>query len=175
MRIVDRVTVTPDGKWRSLLTEAELVSAILSGDRERFAVLVERYQRDMYNLAYRSIGDRHDAEDIVQETFLRAFRSLRKYDSARSFRTWLYTIAVNVCRDRARRIDRRPRSTVLMEGDGAEEPAPGVSQPHTMAIERERQQAVQQAITALNPEYRLPVILFYMRDLPQAEIAEIMG
>lgn len=167
--------MTLDWKWRSLMTDGKLVRAVLSGDRERFAVIVERHQRDMYNLAYRSTGDRHDAEDIVQETFLRAFRSLSKYDTTRSLRTWLYAIAVNVCRDWARRRKSRPRGTALLEGAGAVDTVKGPLQPHEVAIERDRQRAVQRAVTALSPEYRLPLILFYMRGLPQAEIAEIMG
>src|SRR5690625_1049522 len=100
----------PCWEWRSLMTDAELVAKVVAGERREFAVLVERYQRDIYNLAYRSTYNRHDAEDITQETFLRAFRSLAKYDTTRSLRTWLYTIAVNICRDWVRRQGSRPQA-----------------------------------------------------------------
>jgi len=121
VRNLHRFPVATDWKWRSVMADGELVTAVLAGEREPFALLVERYQRDMYNLAYRSTGQRQDAEDIVQETFLRAYRGLSSYDTNRPLRTWLYAIAVNVCRDWARRIERRPRTTALLEGDGGDE------------------------------------------------------
>lgn len=154
--------------------DAELVQAVLAGDRGQFAVLVERYQREIFNLAYRSTHHREDAEDITQETFLRAFRGLGLYDPARPLRTWLYTIAVNVCRDWARRRGSRPSTVELVESDGVRV-AEAAPQPHEVAAQKETRLAVEAAVMQLEPDYRLPVILFYMRGVPQAEIAEIMG
>lgn len=157
------------------MTDVELVQAVLNGDRGQYARLVERYQRDIYNVAYRSTNNRHDAEDVAQETFLRAFRGLSEYDQTRSLRTWLYAIAVNVCRDRARRAGSRPQSVPLLESDGPAEPASGPPQPQDVVVKREMQDAVQNAVMALDPDHRLPVILFYMRGVSQADVADIMG
>lgn len=163
-----------DGKWPSLMSDVELVKAVLAGERGQFAVLVERYQRDIFNLAYRSTHNRQDAEDIAQETFLRAFRALSTYDPARPLRTWLYAIAANICRDWARRRQSRPETVELMESDARLVPSKA-PQPADVAARRETRRAVEEAVMKLEPDYRLPVVLFYMRGVPQAEIAEIMG
>lgn len=158
-----------------MASDVELVEAVLSGERRQFGLLVERYQRDIYNLAYRSTHNRQDAEDITQETFLKAFRGLASYDKTRSLRNWLYAIAANVCRDWARRRGSRPESVPLLESDAATSLAAGSPQPQDVVAEREMHEAIQAAIMELQPDYRLPVVLFYMRGVPQAEIADIMG
>src|SRR5512136_919462 len=83
--------------------EHELVSRILAGDQESFAELVEVYQRSVYNLTYRMLGDAREAEDAAQEAFLRAYQHLDRYDAARPFKTWLLSIASNYCIDRLRK------------------------------------------------------------------------
>lgn len=168
-------TCDVDWKWRFVVSDVELVPAVLAGDRGRFAVIVERYQRDIYNLAYRSTHNRQDAEDITQEAFLRAFRSLATYDATRSLRTWLYAVAVNICRDWARRRGSRPETVELLESDATAEPAAASAQPQHIVTERETREAIERAVMALPPDYRLPVVLFYMRGVSQAEIAEVMG
>ena len=158
------------------MADVELVEAVLAGERQQFAVLVERYQRDIYNLAFRSTHNRQDAEDITQETFLRAFRSLAQYDTTRPWRTWLYAIAVNICRDWARRQGSRPETLQLTDSDSSSEPSAAASlQPQDIVTEQETRRAVEAAVMELAPDYRLPVVLFYMRGIPQAEIADIMG
>ena len=74
-------------------TDAALVRSILSGDRERFELLVERYQTRLLNFIYRTIGDREKAEDLVQEVFIRVYRHLHRFDRSKKFSTWAYTIA----------------------------------------------------------------------------------
>lgn len=164
-----------DGKWRLLASDVELVEAVLSGERRRFGVLVERYQRDIFNLAYRSTHNPQDAEDITQETFLRAYRGLAGYDRTRSLRNWLYAIAVNLRRDWARVRGSRPESVPLMESDATADLVAGSPQPPDVVAQREMHAAIQAAVMELAPEYRLPVVLFYIRGVPQAEIADIMG
>lgn len=161
-----------------LVTDGELVQAILAGKRHHFATIVERYQRDIYNLAYRSTDNRHDAEDITQDTFLRAFRALSQYDARRSLRTWLYAIAANICRDRVRRRATRPQTVSLLPDEAPSHSDDFLSKdarPDDVVVGREGEACVRRAVLGLPPDYRIPVILFYMRNLPQAEIAEIMG
>lgn len=169
-------------KWHLVMTDGVLVGRVLAGDKQQFAALVERYQKDIYNLAYRSADDGQEAQDMAQETFLRAYRSLAQWDPERSFRAWLYAIAVNVVRDRARRVARRPRTVSFAKSDLAEatESAGPAREPPGSSIEdviirRERDEAIQKAVADLDLDYRLPVILFYMRGVAQQEIAEIMG
>ena len=83
--------------------EQNLVTRILAGDQESFAELVEVYQRSVYNLTYRMLGDAREAEDAAQEAFLRAYQHLDRYDADRPFKTWLLSIASNYCIDRLRK------------------------------------------------------------------------
>src|SRR5215471_17929797 len=77
------------------VTDAAVVAQVLAGDREAFRLLVERHSRSIFRVAYRMTGDQHDAEEIVQETLLRAYKSLDKFELRSNFGTWLYRIAVN--------------------------------------------------------------------------------
>ena len=83
--------------------EAELLSKAQQGDAQAFTWLVETYQRPVFNLCYRMLGNAQDAEDAAQETFLRAYKNLRRYDRSRPFSTWLLSIAAHYCIDQARR------------------------------------------------------------------------
>src|SRR5262245_48016724 len=76
-------------------TDAAVVAQVLAGDGEAFRLLVDRHSRSIYRVAYRMTGNQDDAEEIVQETFLRAYRSLSKFELRSNFGTWLYRIAVN--------------------------------------------------------------------------------
>src|SRR5947199_2301893 len=77
------------------ITDAAVVAQVLAGDREAFRLLVDRHTRSIYSVAYRMTGNQQDAEEIVQETFLRAYKSLGRFELRSSFSTWLYRIAVN--------------------------------------------------------------------------------
>ncbi|WP_158261138.1 MULTISPECIES: RNA polymerase sigma factor, partial [Pirellulaceae] len=87
------MTTTPDRPP----TDGELLTAVLSGQREKFAEIVRRYQTPLLRLAMSRLGRQQEAEDAVQQTFLNAFRWLNTYDSRYSFRTWLWTILINNC------------------------------------------------------------------------------
>src|SRR6266566_6954566 len=89
------------------LTDAAFVARARSGDTDAFRVLVERHSRALFRLAFRMIGNEQDAEDVVQESFLRAYRQLGKFDERASFGTWLYRIAVNCSLDLVRSRKRR--------------------------------------------------------------------
>jgi RNA polymerase sigma-70 factor (ECF subfamily) len=89
------------------LADREAVEAALGGNPEAFRVLVERHSRSLFRLAFRMSGSEDDAEEIVQETFLRAYRQLHHYDGRASFGTWVYTIAANYSRDLIRARNRR--------------------------------------------------------------------
>ncbi len=153
--------------------ELELVASVLAGDQEAFGELVELYQRPVYNLTYRMLGEAGEAEDAAQEAFLRAYQHLDRYDNTRPFKTWLLSIASNYCIDRLR----KRRLTWL----SIEEPLPphpsltsSEGEPEDAALSGERHAAIQAMLTELAPEYRAAVILRYWYDMSYTEIAEML-
>ncbi len=150
----------------------EWVSAALGGDQDAFAELVYTYQDSVYNLCYRMLYDRGEAEDAAQEAFLRAFLNLQRYDPARSFKTWLLTIASNYCIDRIRRrrlqwlsLDDSLPNMTLRE----DEP-----EPEDVTIFHEQSAAIQKLLHRLPPDYRAAVVLRYWYDYSYVEIADIL-
>jgi RNA polymerase sigma-70 factor (ECF subfamily) len=151
--------------------EAALARAALAGDQGAFATLVRRYSGALFNQAYRMLNDTHEAEDAVQEVFLRAFRRLDSYDAERRFVTWLLSIGANYCIDRLRR--RRGGWQSLDEAAYAVPSAePG---PEAMALRDERRRAVQRALQRLPETYRTVTVLRYWHDLSYLEIAAALG
>lgn len=149
------------------------VQRTLEGDPQAFGELVQRYERDVFNLAYRMLNERREAEDAAQEAFLRAYSNLDRYDQQRSFKTWLLSITSNHCIDRLR----RRRLTWL----SLEEPLPphpaltsDIPGPEQATLDHERQVLVQELLEELSPDYRLAVVLRYWYDLSYAEIAEML-
>lgn len=150
-----------------LAEEAQLVRRACTGDQSAFGVLVERYSGALYNQAYRMLGDAHEAEDAVQEVFLRAFRRLDSYDPERRFITWLLTIGSNYCIDRIR----RRRHTWLTLDDVAFWLPSTEAGPERSALRTERRDMVQRALQTLPEGYRSVTVLRYWHDLSYQEIA----
>lgn len=153
-----------------MLEDQELVERVLAGDDDAFAGLVERYQRDAYNLAYRMLSNAGEAEDAAQEAFLRAYKNLARYDPNRSFKTWLLSITSNHCIDRLRK---RRLTWLSIDEPLAPHPALTSSEtgPEDAVIEGERSAQVQQLLDELAPDYRAAVVLRYWYDMSYAEIA----
>lgn len=151
----------------------EWVEAAMEGDQDAFAELVYTYQDAVYNLCYRLLSERTEAEDASQEAFLRAYLNLQRYDPSRSFKTWLLTIASNHCIDRLRR---RRLKWLSIEDEilpplslTSDEP-----EPEDVSIMKERREALQSILGKLNPEYRAAVVLRYWYDYSYSEIADIL-
>ncbi|MBC8098980.1 MAG: sigma-70 family RNA polymerase sigma factor [Armatimonadetes bacterium] len=149
------------------------VSAAIAGDQEAFAELVYSFQDAVYNLCYRLLGERTEAEDCTQEAFLKAYANLRRYDIERPFKTWLLTIASNHCIDRLRK--RR------MTWVSIDEPLPATlalassdPQPEQAALANERSRRIQALLDELPEEYRAAVVLRYWYDYSYVEIAEML-
>jgi len=143
------------------------------GDDNAFAQLVENYQRAVFNLCYRMLGDPTEAEDAAQETFLRAYTRLASYDSQRKFSTWLLSIASHYCIDRLRaRRHGRVSWDYLCHGLNLSDPNPG---PEEAALRRETQRRVQKLLDTLPPGYRVAVVLRYWHELSYEEMAETLN
>ncbi len=153
--------------------DQELVAQIMSGDQDAFAELVETYQRAVYNLTYRMLGEAGEAEDAAQEAFLRAYQHIDRYDASRRFKTWLLSIASNYCIDRLRK-----RRLTWLSIEEPLPPHPALSSPEAdpedAAVIDERQATVQAMLAELAPEYRAAVILRYWYDMSYQEIAEML-
>lgn len=142
------------------------------GDEEAFNRLVECYQRPVYNLCYRMLGDAGDAEDAAQETFWRAYQNLKRYDPQRPFVTWLLSIGAHYCIDQLRK-HRLPATSLedLPEGDA---PDPVLS-PESSASQREQQAALHKLMAQLSPQDRAALILRYWYEFSEEEIAAALS
>jgi len=143
------------------------------GDQLAFGKLVQAYQRPVYNLAYRMLGNAAEAEDAAQETFVRMYTKLHTYQPDRKLSSWVLSIASHYCIDRLRRrrfnwlsLDEEPVAAVLPSGQRG---------PEESALRRETRDEVQTLVDRLAPGYRVPLILRYWHELSYAEIAEVMG
>ena len=142
------------------------------GDHSAFASIVQAYQKPVYNLCYRMLGNQVEAEDAAQETFLRAYNNLHRYDSGRRFLNWILSIASNHSIDRLRR--RRHIHVSLEDAPYDEQLHSHDESPHQRAERREKADAIQHWIDQLSPNYRTPLVLLYWYGYSYEEIAETL-
>jgi RNA polymerase sigma-70 factor, ECF subfamily len=158
-------------------TDEDLVARSRGGDLESFNQLILRWERPIYALAYRVIGREEDARDVVQETFLRAFRALPGFKGQAKFSSWLYRIALNLCRDWIRRRRRSPL-VELPEGvdpvELAAETGPAESI-EELVSRKELSEAVAEAMLLLPEEQRTAIILKEYHGMTFQEIADLQG
>lgn len=154
-----------------VVDENEHVARAITGDLGAFDSLVEHYQKPVYNLAYRMLGNAADAEDAAQETFLRAYAGLNSYEPSRKFGTWLLSITSHWCIDRLRR-----KKVVSLEFLQDFSVVVGITEgPERIALERENEREVKRWLEALPEAYRLIVVLRYWHDLSYNEISDVTG
>lgn len=149
--------------------DLDLVQRAQAGEREAFEQLVGRHADRLYAVVLRFCGDAHEAEEVTQEAFLRAWRSLDKFEGRSQFFTWIYRIGINEAK---RRVERRRPTTSLDES--AIEIADSRPSPARAAEHHDLQRALEQAIRDLPPDYRLPLILRDIEGLSTSAAAEVM-
>ena len=158
-------------------TDEELVARSISGDADSFNELILRWERPIYALAYRQIGREEDARDVCQETFLRAFRALPGFKGQAKFSSWLYRIALNLCRDWIRRQRRAPVMQMpegVDPGELAAERGP-VESIEELVARRQLTGVVEEAMALLPEEQRTAIILKEYHGLTFQEIADLVG
>lgn len=161
--------------------DAARVLAARGGDGAAFAALVARHQDRVYGLALRLVGNAEDAREVAQDAFVRAFGALGDFRGDASFSSWLYRIVVNLARNRLRDRQRRGRNlAVSLEGlrashPGHELPASAEMNPRLAAERAELEGLLDEALDALNPEFREAFVLRVHEGLPYAEIASVLG
>lgn len=156
--------------------ELHIISRVLDGDTNAFSALVTEHQSLVYNLALRTLGNAHDAEDMAQEAFIRAYSSLDKFRGDSKFSVWLYRLTSNICIDFLRSKNRRPTSSLTAMGENNEaEEIPIIdekSSPQTILETREMRESLNRGLDTLSYEYREILILREIEGLSYDEIAE---
>jgi RNA polymerase sigma-70 factor (ECF subfamily) len=161
------------------LDDSEVVAAFLAGNRRAFDELVERYQNRLLNFVYRTTGDRERAEDLVQETFIRVYRHLHRFDQTKKFSTWIYTIASNLAKNELRNRSRNPLvlfQTILKNRQEDQRPLEwedNTYRPDDLYRKRALKAQVDEAVDQLPEHHRTVFILREMEGKTYEEIAEI--
>jgi RNA polymerase sigma-70 factor (ECF subfamily) len=155
-----------------LNTESSWLVQAQKGDSGAFTQLVEAYQRPVFNLCYRMLSNAEDAEDAAQETFLRAYRSIKRYDNSRPFGTWLLSIAAHYCIDQIRK---RRMAIVSIEDLPYLELTDDCPGPESTMSRREEQNRIQTILKGLNEVDRVAVVMYYWYDFSYDEIAEMLS
>jgi len=150
--------------------EHDLIEQCVNGDRESYAVLVDRYKTMVYTIAYRMLGDREAAKDVAQESFLAAYLGLRAFRHQSKFSSWLCSIVMNKCRD-----DLRTGKENISVDDIVETRADTGSLPDADCSAHETRDVLQHALNALPAEYREVLVLKHIEELDYQEISAITG
>lgn len=154
------------------------IKQVKNGDQNAFAEIVELYKDKVYQICYRMLGNQHEAEDIAQEAFIRAYVNIHSYDMKRKFSTWLFRIATNLSIDRIRK--KKPDYYLDAEVAGTEgltmysQIAADDPLPETEVETLELQDMIQQEILRLPEKYRAVIVLKYIEDLSLKEISDIL-
>ncbi|MBM7644492.1 RNA polymerase sigma-70 factor (ECF subfamily) [Scopulibacillus daqui] len=156
-----------------------LIKKIKKGDQAAFEEIVNLYKNQVYNICYRMVGLPHEAEDLAQETFLRAYTHIDQFKSDKTFSTWLYRIATNLSIDYLRK--KRPSTYLDADIPGTEGftmymHVPSDERlPEDRLIENEKQKIIHYEINQLPPKYRSVIVLKYLQDLSLKEISNILN
>ncbi len=158
--------------------DRDLAVRIQKGDRNAFTELVSAYQNRIFNFTYQFFRNEDLAAELTQETFLRVFRFLRRYDPKKKFSTWIYSIAKNICIDEYRRLKRGKTVSMHEIPPGAivgDSDARHLKDPSYISMQMEERMFIEESIALLPEKYRMAIILCYFQDLSYREIGDILG
>lgn len=164
------IAARPDALDLAAAEDRVLVAAFLAGSQDAFAVIVNRYQRTVYQVCYRFVRNHEDAADLAQDVFVRAFKGLGQFKGDASLGTWLYRVGVNCCLNRL--AVKRPRTETLEESVHVDQKH---DDPLRAVLRTEKAGHVRQAIAQLPPKQRATLLLRIYQDLSHEEIATILG
>ncbi|MFO7260748.1 MAG: sigma-70 family RNA polymerase sigma factor [bacterium] len=181
MRRAAKSQVRPRPQSLKELDDSSLVAQFLAGEKRAFGELVERYQVRLLNFIYRTIGDRDRAEDLVQETFVRVYRHLHRFDQSKKFSTWVYTIASNLAKNELRNRSRNPLvlfQTIKKNWEADHRPLEwedNTYRPDDLYRKRHLREMVERAVAQLPEHHRVVFVLREMEGKTYEEISEITG
>jgi RNA polymerase sigma-70 factor, ECF subfamily len=153
-------------------TDLSWLASAQKGNSDAFTQLVETFQQPVFNLCYRMLGDAAEAEDAAQETFMRAYRSIKHYDNTRPFPTWLMSIAAHYCIDQIRK---RRMAFVPIEDLGFAEPSDDAPGPEAALSRSEEQHILRGLLNELSPVDRAAVVMYYWYDFSYEEIGNALS
>lgn len=161
------------------MDDREIIEQVKNGDTDAFGLLVERYQDRVYNLALRMSGSEEDANDLAQEAFFRAWRSLGAFQFDSAFSTWLFRLTHNLCIDHLRSRRRKPTVSLTLPDDDGEaavqyDPPDPAPDPEQALMLLEDRRLLTQALAALPADYREILTLRAIEDLSYGRIAELL-
>lgn len=159
-------------------SDAAAVAQARAGDQDAFRELVERYSRKVFRLGYRMTSSEQDAEDVVQETFLRVYRNLQQFESRANFGTWIFRIAANAALDLMRKRQRHEESHDPVDPEGSQEsPALAATDPapDRLVFSAEVKQKVERALAGLSPTERTAFVLRHFEGMSIEEIGSALG
>ena len=145
---------------------------IKTGDEGAFSTIVDRFQRPVFNLCYRMLGNYEAAEDATQETFWRAYQSINKYNPERSFSTWLLSIAAHYCIDQHRK---RKIPMIEMSDDFFEIAPDPLPNPESISLQKEKQKQVQDLLNGLSDMDQASIVLRYWHECSEDEISQVLN
>lgn len=160
------------------LEDADVVRLVLKGRQEKFGLLLDRYQRPIFNFIYRFYGNYELSEELTQETFLRCFQFLKSYDPKRKFSTWLYTVAKNLCIDHLKK-QKAAREISLEQAlpavERQEAGRSGEVSPQLQCIRNQEDARLLGSLSRIEATRRIVLILYYFQGLSYQEISEALS
>ena len=160
--------------------DARILRGLRAGIEEAYEELISRYEQLIFGMVYRLLGNENDACDVVQEVFLKVFRTIGSFREQSSLRTWIYRIAVNEAHNHRRWFARHCKREVSLEDDRPDHPGlleytadPGQS-PYEQALNSEHRALIERALTKINPVFRTAIVLRDIQNLSYEEIADIL-
>lgn len=159
------------------LSDDQIIERTLAGETDAFSLLVRRWERPIYGLSLRMLGREEDARDVCQETFIAAFRNLRKFRGDAKFSSWLYRIALNACHSRLRKHGGVSEQSLDQEDDDGRkfELADASAEAASEQMQRDqRASMVRKALQALPPEMRQVIVMKEYEEMTFAEISDVL-
>ncbi len=158
-----------------------LVERTLEGDTSAFSTLYDRYERPLFNFVYQYIGDYEAAQDIFQETMIRAYRKLSRYQVGTNFSAWIHRIAINLAKDEFKRRRRRPISNISESSESGDETdlfsmlaeeGPG---PEKMLLDKDTARRVREGLSHLTHDHMQVILLYVFQGMAYKDIADTLG
>ena len=160
------------------ISEQEYIKRFVNGDNGAFDFLIRKWQGPIYQLAFRYVGNEHDAKDVCQNTFIRAYKNIKKLKDEASFSTWLYRIAVNLCKDELKKRKKKARVDLsLLESNESYSEHfanPGNKGIEENIMEKDIQEIVKRIVNSLSEEQKMVVILKEYQGLKFREVADVL-
>lgn len=158
------------------INDDDLIEKSKAGDLNAFEALIARYEKKVYTIAFRFMGNQDDAKDLAQEAFIRVYKSLNNFRGESSFLTWLYHIISNLCKDELRKQQKKKTiSLEIVRETKKNSPTASVNLPEENYIRKEKQQALQEVINTLPIDYKWIIIMREFQQFSYEEIAAQIG